>query len=194
MKNVSRRNFKLNSAERRGNEEWLEITTEMNAIDYLERAADFIQWPDAYKWKWVSISLHASLYAFAICALRGTDPDRVTSGPDRARSASKLIGFQEALKRCQREEWMQQYADSKCLQLSKDERESIRKIVVTRNSFMHYSPKSWWIRTSVMLPLVKHCSRVMRFLSLESGNVRLLEHRNRYRITKALAILENADG
>ena len=168
---------------------WLEMTIEENAIDYLEKSADFIQREDPYKWKWVSISLHAALYAFAICALRGTDPDRVTIG----RKKRKLIDFPEARERCQRDEYMLLYADSKTLVLSKDEEEAIEKISqALRNNFIHFSPMLWFIETSGMPLIVRHCCRVVRFLVFESGNVRLNGDEKRIRIQSALSILENA--
>lgn len=167
---------------------WLEVTAEDNAIDYLEKSAEFVQRADAYKWKWVSISLHAALYAFAICALRGTDPDRVTEGKKR-----RLIGFSKALDRCQRDECMLLYADSKTLVLSGDEKGAIDKIgQALRNNFIHYSPRLWFIEVSGMPLIVRHCCRVVRFIALESGNVRLNGNGKRNRIRSALKSIENA--
>ena len=41
------------------------------------------------------IALHGAMYGFAVCAVRGTDPDRVMNGEN-------LISPREALIRCQR--------------------------------------------------------------------------------------------
>jgi len=58
---------------------WLHLDKTDNAIDFLEATARFLETiPDETKWKWVSISLHGALYGFAICAVQGTCPNRVT--------------------------------------------------------------------------------------------------------------------
>jgi hypothetical protein len=173
---------------------WLRVTTEGNAIDFLEKAAEFVGRSDDYKWKWVSISLHAALYAFAICAIRGTGPDRVAVyRKEKGKQVRRLIGFPEALKRCQQEEYMHQYVHSKVLKLRKDEEWAIQKISETlRNSFQHYLPKFWSIEVSGMPRIVKDVSRVIRFLALESGNLPLLEESGENRIRRALAILQQA--
>jgi len=171
---------------------WLRVTTEENAIDFLEKAAEFVGRSDDYKWKWVSISLHAALYAFAICAIRGTDPDRVAVyGKEKGKQVRRLIGFPQAIKRCQQEAHMHQYVHSKVLKLRKDEEWAIEKISQTlRNSFEHYLPKFWSIEVSGMPRIIKDVSRVIRFLALESGNLVLLREEEQNRIEKALAILE----
>ena len=173
---------------------WLRVTTEENAIDFLEKAAEFFQGADDFKWKWVSISLHAALYAFAICAIRGTDPDRVAIyGEQKGKQVRRLIGFPEALSRCQQKAHMHQYVHSKVLNLSKEEKWAIEKISQTlRNSFMHYVPKFWSVEVSGMPCIVGHVCRVIGFLALESGNLPLLGDSGENRIRRALAILQQA--
>lgn len=176
-------------------EKWLRVTTEENAIDFPEKAAEFIERTDEYKWDWVSISLHATLYAFAICVLRGTDPDRVATYGKKGKSTRGLIGFPKALERCQHEEYMHQYVQSKVLKLSEDEKWAIEKISRTlRNNDEHYLPRLWSIEVSGMPLIVRHVSRVIRFLALESGNFRLAGETELNRIRKALAVLEQATG
>lgn len=177
-------------------EKWLRVTTEENAIDFLEKAAESIERADEYKVKWVSICLHAALYAFAICALQGTDPDRVAHySKEKGKPVRKLIGFPKALRRCQKEECMHLYVQSKVLKLSDDEKRAIEKISRTlRNSFEHYLPMFWSIEVSGMPGIVRHVSRVIRFLALESGNLVLLSGDQKKRIEKALATLEQAKG
>ena len=172
---------------------WLRITTEQNAIDFLEKAAEYTERADDYKWKWVSICLHAALYGFAICALRGTDPDRVATCGKKGKSRRRLIEFPEALKRCQQDVYMHQYVHSRALELTGDEKWAIEKISRTlRNNFEHYLPKLWSIEVSGMPLIVRHLSRVIRFLALESGNFRPGSRAEQNRITEALAVLEQA--
>jgi len=174
---------------------WLRITTEENAIDYLEKAADFIQGSDKFRWKWVAISLHAALYAFAICALYGTNPDCVLSERKKRTMGRNLISFKEALGRCQQSSHMLFWVQSKVLTLSSDEIWAIDKLSQTlRNNFEHYQPKSWSIEVSGMPLIVKHVCRVIRFLVLESGNLRAVPLTEQRRMKRAFAILEQNIG
>jgi hypothetical protein len=54
--------------------QWLSLSEETNALDYLEKAHLFILKieVEAISWKWVILALHGALYGFAISALRGT--------------------------------------------------------------------------------------------------------------------------
>lgn len=74
-------------------EQWLRLSEEKNAIDYLEKAAFFIKESSANhnQWKWVIIGLHGALYGFAIAACRGTDSRSVLTKKGR------LISFWQAL-------------------------------------------------------------------------------------------------
>lgn len=78
--------------------EFFRIDETENAVDYLEKAGAFHASRDPNRWKWLVISLHGALYGFAICAIQGTDPSRVTEVTKRG---EKLISLDEALKRCQ---------------------------------------------------------------------------------------------
>jgi len=49
--------------------EFLNVNALSNAVDSLETAAQLIQRPDAFKWKWVAFAIHHALYSFAINAL-----------------------------------------------------------------------------------------------------------------------------
>jgi len=90
---------------------------------------------------------------------------------------------------------MHQNVQSKVLQLSEDEKWAIEKISRTlRNNFEHYLPRLWSIEVSGMPLIVRHVSRVIRFLALESGNFRLAGETELNRIRKALAVLEQATG
>lgn len=58
---------------------FLRVTEEINALDFLEKAGRFIIETEnnSIAWKWVILSLHGALYGFAICACKGTSPERV---------------------------------------------------------------------------------------------------------------------
>ncbi|MFC1484167.1 hypothetical protein ACFL5M_05450 [Candidatus Neomarinimicrobiota bacterium] len=153
------------------NSKWLLLSEETNALDYLEKVYFYIQQTEksAIAWKWVVLALHSALYGFAICALQGTNPARVTYQTQKG--VEKLIGFDEALKRCQNPRWMIQYLHSKCLQLSKEEKASIKLLKRNlRDSFQHFIPRGWLIEIHGMPQMVIDCLNVIRFLTIESGN------------------------
>ena len=85
---------------------WLRFTEEDNALDYSEKAFFHISQTEKDKksWKWVILSLHGALYGFAICAIKSTNPDRVTYTTKKGKV--KLISFDDALNRCQDHQWM----------------------------------------------------------------------------------------
>jgi len=58
---------------------YLKLTEEINALDFLEKAGQFIieTGENSLAWKWVMLSLHGAIYNFAICACKGTDPENV---------------------------------------------------------------------------------------------------------------------
>ncbi len=144
-----------------------------NAIDFLEATAHFLETiPDETKWKWVSISLHGALYGFAICALQGTNPERVTCKDEKGKIW--LISLPKALRRCQNQRWMGLYTNSKALTLSDDEKWAVENLRTTlRNNFAHFQPRSWSVEITPMPDIVNHVLRVVEFLALESGNTML---------------------
>lgn len=157
-------------------------TTE-NAVDALAQSARFCRSHLKHRWKWFVICLQDALYAFSICAIRGTDHDRVMRG-------ANLISAREALIRCQRDAYMQQYVHSRTLEMTDWEKEMVGELLVwARNNLAHFSPKLWSIEIAWIKRVVKPTARVLRFLALESGNVRMTPA-PRNRVMRALAALE----
>jgi hypothetical protein len=80
---------------------YLRFTEETNALDYLERAGEFIKSTssDPKVWKWVILSLHGALYGFAISACKGSDYQSVVRKTKKGHE--RLITLDEALKMCQ---------------------------------------------------------------------------------------------
>lgn len=152
-------------------EGYLTFTEETNALDYLERAAQFIREvaTDDRAWKWVVIALHGALYGFAICACKGTDYHTVTY--QTKRGDRKLITFQEALAACQDPQRITMTVLSKPLVLTTDQEGAIDRLQhALRNPFEHYIPTSWYIEIHGMHTIAIHCLEVVRFLALEVGN------------------------
>lgn len=160
--------------------QYLELTEVTNAIDYLNRVKFFAEEAlnDPTAWKWVIISLHGALYGFAISALVGTNYDRVLSnrkkrGNDKGIRKAKphLIPFNEAIRRCQDPNWMEQNIFSKILTLTIKQKKSIRLLQeVLRNNFEHFVPKSWVIDLYGMPEVSINVLNVIRFLAVDSRN------------------------
>jgi len=155
-----------------------------NAVDFLWTAASFYSGSHPHKWKWLTISLHGALYSFAVLAVTGTDPDRVSKGKEG--KAKHLISMWEALNRCQNDIYMLQYHDSRRLHVSSDELRALKMLSQEfRNNFEHFMPKLWSIEVSGFSAIVNHVCRVIHFLALESGNVRLT-HEQRKKVASAI--------
>jgi hypothetical protein len=165
-----------------GKESWLRINERENAIDFLEKAALFLgRGDDSNQWKWVVISLFNALYGFLICAIQGTNPDRVNIYDHKKKQyTDKLIGFDEALRRAQEERCMKQYIHSKTLTLTSAQRQCIKVLHKTlRNNFEHFVPTAWSIETSGMPEITRNVLDVIEFLALESGNPILNLHQRK---------------
>lgn len=152
-------------------EHFLSFTEETNALDYLERATQFVREAasDDRAWKWAIIALHGALYGFAICACKGTDYHTVTS--QTKRGYRKLISFQDALAACQNPQRITMTVLSKPLLLTVEQKTAIDRLQQTlRNQFEHYIPSSWHVEIHGMPTIAIHCLEVIRFLALEVGN------------------------
>jgi len=155
---------------------WLRTNEKENAVDSLEMTVELLmRLKDTNRsllWKWISISLFNALYGFCICAIQGTNPDRVKELDKKTgQFKDKLIRFQEALKRTQENGWMLQYTHSRPLSLTRDQKKSVEKLRKgVRNNFEHFIPKGWSIEISGMPKIVLDVVEVIEFLALSSGN------------------------
>jgi hypothetical protein len=101
-----------------------------------------------------------------------------------------LVSPREALIRCQSDTYMQQYVRSTTLELTENEKEMVSELLVwVRDNLAHFSPKFWSIEIAWIKRVVEPTARVIRFLALESGNVRMTTAQ-RNRVIRALAALE----
>jgi len=152
---------------------WLRLTEKTNALDYLEKACDFIRQTETnvYAWKWIILALHGALYGFAICACQRANRYNVAFKTKKGKE--QLIGFDKALELCQNPNWMRMYIFSKHLQLSKQQEESILRLKELRNEFEHYIPTSWSIEIHGMPYITIDVLEVIRFLALDTGNCHL---------------------
>jgi len=175
----------------------LSLTEEKNALDYLEQAYYYIRQTEKniIAWKWVVISLFGALYGFAVCACKGTSPSNVTCKTKSGKM--KLISFDDALKLCQRPDWMHMTVFSKHLVLTDQQKKSVERLKEgLRNNFEHYIPTGWSIEIHGMPQMAIDVLEVIRFLALDTGNyVHLATRQNtkiEYMVLQSKRILEKS--
>lgn len=164
----------------------LNLTEELNALDYFEKAVQFMREADqsAIAWKWVVIGLHGALYGFAVSACRGTDSSSVVR-------KGHLISFDEAIKRCE------EGRNGEPLPLSPDERESVRWLKkILRNRFEHYRPCHWSILLHGFPALSLNCVRIIERLAIKTSMWIHLEQDERTRLNQlveeAIVLLQSS--
>jgi hypothetical protein len=168
--------------------QYTRFSEEWNALDYLEKTVEFIHRAEKYPtdWKWVIVSLHGALYGFMICALKGTDPDRVLAREKKG--TTRLISFKKALEWCQDSDHMIMTTASKVLLVSERQERSLDDLHSQfRNSFAHYQPCLWSIELHGMPQMVIDGLEVTRSVALESGNYMWLTDEARMRIDGLVA-------
>ena len=157
----------------------MRLTEQENALDFLRRGVEFLRRVDAEDvcWKWVVISLHCALYGFAVCACQGTDPDTVKwTRKKKGKEEEFLIGFDEALRRCQKKETLSHWMGSKPLVLSKSQERSLRYLKEElRDNFVHFSPMAWSIELHGLPTIALDVLDIMDFLVVRSGTYALRE-------------------
>ena len=168
--------------------EYVHFSEESNAVDYLEKTVEFIHRADqkSTDWKWVILSLHGAIYGFMICALKGTDPDRVFH--QTKRGEKRLISFSEALKRCQDPQHMSMTTQSQTLRLSRQQQCSVEVLQEHfRNAFAHYQPCLWSVELHGLPEFVIDGLEVARFLAMETGNYTHLAAEDREHVSALVA-------
>lgn len=164
-------------------EKYLRFTEETNALDYLERAGEFIKSTssDPKAWKWVILSLHGALYGFAISACKGSDYQSVVRKTKKGHE--RLITLDEALKMCQDKKWMGTLSSGLALNLSPSQEDSIRRLKATlRNNFEHYIPGGWSIEMHGFPRISMDILDVIRFLAVETLRYQHLNQTQRRKI------------
>jgi len=162
---------------------YLRFSEESNALDYLERAGQFIKETEKNPkaWKWVILSLHGALYGFAISAAKGSDYQSVVKVTKKGRE--RLITLNEALAMCQDERWMGTLYGGKALRLTASRSDSIRRLKETlRNNFEHYIPGGWSIEMHGFPHISIDILDVIRFLAIDTIRYQNLNQAQRKRI------------
>ncbi len=150
---------------------YLSVDEARNALDYLERAHEYILQVerDLWAWKWVCIALHGALYGFAVTALGSSNSwyvQKYRSGKkerqrkrdgfwkDHERMAEaykkgenpdkekKLIGWREALEWLKEPDYWWRNDNPRAGKTLVENWESVEFLADNlRNEFMHFAPK-----------------------------------------------------
>jgi hypothetical protein len=161
----------------------LTLTEETNALDYLERARQFITETDTNPraWKWVVLALHGALYGFAIAACKGTDYQTIVRKTKRG--AEHLISLDEALTLCANPTWMGTLHGGLALTLTDSQKDSIRRLKKTlRNNFEHYVPGVWSIEIHGLPQISMDILDVISFLAVGTFRYQHLNQSQRRRV------------
>lgn len=108
----------------RKSSESLVIDELRNSIDYLEMSVRSLieSEHNPYAWKWVVIAIHGALYGFGVCAVTGSNYERVIIQTEKG---PQLKSFGQIIKMCQDDSWMKQFDQSQTLILSQEQSESM---------------------------------------------------------------------
>lgn len=161
----------------------IQFTEETNALDYLERAGEFIKQTESspLAWKWVVLSLHGALYGFAIAACKHTDYLSVVRTTKTGREY--LISLDDALSMCADPVWMCTLYGAQALKLTASQEDSIRRLKgAFRNNFEHYVPRVWSIEIHWFPHIAMDVLNVIRFLAVETYRYQHLNQTQRRRV------------
>jgi hypothetical protein len=162
---------------------WIRFTEETNALDYLERAGEFIAQAeeDPRAWKWVVLALHGALYGFSIAACKGTDYQTVVRKTKKG--TEHLVSLDEALTMCADPDWMGTLHGGLALDLTASQKDSIRELKKTfRNNFEHYVPRGWSIEIHGFPQIAMDVLDVISFLAIETFRYQHLNQSQRRKV------------
>ena len=108
------------------------------AVDCLSNAEQFLEESeeDTYRWMWVTLTVHHSLYAFCIACLHDNDPSFALN-----KKGTETIGFQKALQRIQEVEYMRhkRMGVAQAIELTREQERNIEELHRNwRNYFVHF--------------------------------------------------------
>ncbi|MCK9426910.1 MAG: hypothetical protein M0Q21_12805 [Ignavibacteriaceae bacterium] len=141
-----------------------------NAIDSLETACFLLNRTGNTKWKWISITIHHSLYSFCVSYLHKGNYERVSSINEKS-GKRELINFDKALNKTLNTPY-NTFTNGKTkkniIKLTKEQREKIDWLAYEiRNNFVHFIPQV----TSVEIKKIKSaCLAAINLIELIAVN------------------------
>lgn len=169
-------------------ERYLRIDERGNAIDSLQKAAEFLKntESDPLYWKWFIVAIHHGIYHFMLLALQNSDGSGIWREPeklvdhrglsreivDTENPKNRIVTFAEAFNRIQESARMSEYVGAKPFVADARHKEAATCLNATlRNKFAHFSPKGWSIQISFIIEAVSPLFEVIEFLVLNSGRL-----------------------
>lgn len=166
-----------------------------NAIDSLETAVFLLNRKSNTKWKWISISIHHSLYSFCISYLHKGNYERVSSINERS-GKRELISFEKALNKTLNTPYVL-YAGAKpkekSIKLTSKERENINWLSYEiRNNFVHFIPQVTSIEINKIKSVCLTAINLIEQIGVNSYTIVYLDFDDsQKRIKESLRILKN---
>lgn len=195
------------------------IDDEENALDSLEMAAEFVGRADMkHQWKWISMALFNALYGFCIVALKGYTFDNVVKpikckrcktpfsafdiytrkvscpcGNDLSKEKVRLIGFNEAFERVQKDGQIEGHTSSKGIGFTPNQITSVKKLQESyRNNFEHFLPRGFWFthkNNEIVLDIMEVIEKI---INGSGHNSIVIEDDTRQRFQTAIEKLKSA--
>jgi len=166
-------------------DEYLTISREGNAVEYLERSLIFLRETptDLAAWKWVSIALYGALYGFALCACHtGWYPDITIHGKGK-----KTVGLAKALDLCQDKDRMGMTVGGQVLRLTNGEKRAISLLSEgSRHIFEHFGPMIFSLEPALLRGVIPDALDVIEFLALRTNTYVILEEEEEQRVVNTL--------
>lgn len=155
----------------------------IDAVFSLESSVHFAQSAedDASWWKWLIVSVHATVQGFMVLALeRGNSlavmkPHIAKAWLEAYESGTpfpdeKMDFFLELYEKV-KDTTVPGYFGSKPFRPGATHDESMRKLNEFRNDFIHFMPKGWSLQLAGLPQIAGDCAAVAEFLAWESGQV-----------------------
>jgi hypothetical protein len=166
---------------------YLRTDERMEAFKALIKTIQFLDESnlDIYNWKWFIISLHNTLQAFMVVALKGSNSLSVMK-PEHAKKwlnayetgnqfpTVKLDYFTELFNKIKSNE-MSLFTHSKVFTSTDYIDVSVRELNELRNKFIHYMPMGWSLNITGLPALGLDVVTILKFLVSESGNIYFYE-------------------
>jgi len=185
-------------------EHWLRTDEYEEAVSTLEMVSEFASTvcKDKSRWKWVIIALHNAFQGFMVLALRTGNGLAVlteknaqawlnaleNNGPyPEKEKLDTCLGLYKKIKN----DKMFANGKGKKLVSTQNQDRSVEKLNQFRNEFIHFVPKGWSIEVSGFPGICLDCLEIIKFLALDSENIRWDEQELRSRCEHALSKTES---
>jgi hypothetical protein len=182
----------------------LDYDEELDAVCSLELLAEHLPRVISvpHHWKWVILALHNSLQAFMVLALRGTNSLNVLAeksavdwseayeagrAPRKLPKLDEFLGLYPKIK----SDAMDLRGDSRRFVPGTTQDESVWKLNVFRNDFVHYVPALSLLDMRIWAAMVLDIVPIVEFLAFESNNITLIEGTTFDRVRGLTAIARN---